>query len=293
MQGIPVPDLLFDDLPLVAFARPVERPCTKITRDEVRALEGRFGFIVSSEAPLRYTLNSVVYGGWSNTSNTSCALKISANRRRTRSEYERRHHVPTNPCLIESRDIFETDRYAVIEMELCDGDVQGLKLDEMKCWRLLRDVGAALDVIHKSGYIHLDVSPSNILVSGEWFKLGDFGTLLKDGSFTSGCEGAGPYASPETLAFPMKSVSFATDIFSFGVCMLEIASGIFAPRGSDNRYVSLREGHIKLGSCGYGCGYGETLVSLVNAMLDPDQSRRPLACWIVQTATAALTDIHN
>lgn len=113
-------------------------------------------------------------------------------------------------------------------MELCtDGDITCKKMDEIYIWKLIHDIGSALYVIHNSGYLHLDVSSSNILMTNNIvFKLGDFGTLCEFGNFQTGMEGAGPYVSPEALLFPGNEfekiyVSEKNDIFSFGLVLLE------------------------------------------------------------------------
>jgi serine/threonine protein kinase len=59
-----------------------------------------------------------------------------------------------------------------------------------KAWRLrvLRDVGLALDQLHRKGIAHLDVKPSNVILVGhltqqhEAMKLGDLGRSVRKGS---------------------------------------------------------------------------------------------------------------
>jgi len=134
-----------------------------------------------------------------------------------------------------------------------------------------------LEIIHSLGWMHLDISPSNILTDGKRFKLADFGTLLQNGAFQPGCEGAGPYVSPETMIFPDAPVGPPTDIFSFGIVLLELASGFYAPRGGEERYGKLRRGEIKLGDEKYQCNASPQLINFINAMMTPDQTMRPTA----------------
>jgi serine/threonine protein kinase len=162
-------------------------------------------------------------------------------------------------------------------MELCDrGDIRNTRLCEKDLWKLIHEIGTALSVIHGGNWMHLDVSPGNILIGNRCFKLSDFGTLKPVGSFEAGMEGAGPYASPEALNFPYGApVTEQTDIFSFGLVLLEAATGIPAPRGGSPGYVQVRNGQLKLGMGRYDCSCSEELIALVNAMINPNPSQRP------------------
>ena len=152
---------------------------------------------------------------------------------------------------------------------------------------MIHDIGNALFQLHNSGWMHLDVSPGNILVADDVFKLADFGTLTMIGKFVEGNEGAGPFVSPEALAFPCGQfpVGAPTDIFSFGVVLLESISRQLAPRGGCDGYAKLRRGDIMLGSPGYPTnGCTEELVSFVNLMLSVNPNNRPTAADLVVVA---------
>jgi serine/threonine protein kinase len=186
--------------------------------------------------------------------------------------------------LVSSYDIFQHDSGMILQMELCSGgDLHSVVLTECECWKVVAMVGDALDHIHTSGYIHLDVSPSNIFRSGSRYKLGDFGTLRAHGTFRLGDEGAGPSAAPETLATP-EIVSWRADIFSFGVCLLELASRLFAPRGGESKYAALRQGGIHLGGELYPCSFSDDFIRLVNAALEPNPEHRPRAALMAAVA---------
>jgi membrane-associated tyrosine/threonine-specific cdc2-inhibitory kinase len=78
----------------------------------------------------------------------------------------------------------------------------------------VHDLGNGLYQIHQLGWMHLDMSSSNIICDYQIFKLADFGTLTKVGQFAEGKEGAGPYVLVEALAFPSgrNPVNVQTDI---------------------------------------------------------------------------------
>lgn len=288
--SIPLPDLSLDEFGLSSFESGCPPSSPAISDPGSAGVAENFGFTLVSEVPIRCTLNSAVYRAVAYGYEEDVALKISANKHRLFCEFENRCKLPDCQYIVKDYDIFETNKYAMIQMELCSsGDIQGKHFDEHVCWQMLHDIGCALEVIHRSGFIHLDVSPMNILISGSSFKLCDLGTLLEVGKFSPGCEGSGPYASPEVLAYPGTSgapvdVSYPTDIFSLGVCALEVASGFYAPRGGDKRYEELRNGHMTLGGKDFQCDFSEPFLQLVNAMLSPNPDRRPSACVVVQAS---------
>jgi serine/threonine protein kinase len=149
-------------------------------------------------------------------------------------------------------------------------------LSEAEVWKLAHDIGTALSILHTGNWMHLDVSPGNILIGPRCFKLSDFGTLTQIGRFEAGMEGAGPYVSPEALSFPCGgAVTGQTDIFSLGLVLLEVVTGISAPRGGSPGYMQIRNGEIKLGVGKYTCSCSQRLIELINAMIDPDPGRRP------------------
>lgn len=278
MYGIPLPDFDFDDLAPISFdSSLLNRSPTAGTR-EMEELWDYFGFVPLVRSPLRCTSNSTVFGVRTPGIDEEYALKISTNKKRIMTEYENSLMLPPSKYCIRCVDVYEYDRHAMLQMELCQkGDITGIQLTEQRIWQLIYDVATVLQLIHGAGFLHLDVSPSNILqTQTEYFKLGDYGTLLPIGEFDVGCEGAGPYASPEALAFPNGAyVGPATDVYSFGVVLLEIASGYYAPRGGDPKYVQLRSGQIKLGSDYYPCTMSDTLIKLINVMIEPDPDNRP------------------
>lgn len=127
--------------------------------------------------------------------------------------------------------------------------------------------------------MHLDVSPANILRCktnvGDVFKLCDLGTTLPVGKFEEDCEGAGPYVSPEALRFPNLGVPVGcpTDIFSFGIVMMEVLTHKAAPR-SYPKYDDLRNGKFDLSII-------PDEFAIVRDMLNPNPDKRPTAEYLV------------
>jgi len=74
-------------------------------------------------------------------------------------------------------------------------------LDEKRRYKLLREMLLALDLVHKSNMIHLDIKPENIFIKNNQYKLGDFGLVGKtEGKHDDVEEGDSRYMSPELLS---------------------------------------------------------------------------------------------
>jgi len=117
-------------------------------------------------------------------------------------------------------------------MEFVDGEHLDLYCDHRKLGiaerlRLFLEVCDAVAYAHRNLIVHLDLKPSNILVSQAGVvKLLDFGTskLIQTGSlFTTTVMATPAYASPEQLR--NEPVTTACDVYALGAILFELLSG--------------------------------------------------------------------
>ncbi len=89
--------------------------------------------------------------------------------------------------IVNVRDFFEENNTAYIVMEYLDGQTlksylaETGKLEPDKALTLLMPVLQSLAKVHKSGIIHRDISPDNIMIVGDHVKLLDFGAAREVG----------------------------------------------------------------------------------------------------------------
>jgi serine/threonine protein kinase len=136
--------------------------------------------------------------------------------------------------------ISEYVRGETLRAELAQGPMHAKRLLETAI-ELARAVAAA----HAQGIIHRDLKPENVLRSADGrIRILDFGLasiqderntaeskghrLTNAGSFI----GTASYASPEQLRG--RAAGFSTDVFSLGVMMYEMASGVHPFGGTDS-----------------------------------------------------------
>ncbi|RLN87891.1 hypothetical protein BBJ28_00021096 [Nothophytophthora sp. Chile5] len=118
---------------------------------------------------------------------------------------------------------------------VCERASQGTILSYVKgftrstAWRYLRDAAEGLQHLHDHGIVHGDLKGNNILVSDDIAKLADFGLSIiasrEEASGDEGALGAFRWKAPECLMGSRPT--FASDIYSFGMCIIEVLTGKF------------------------------------------------------------------
>ena len=143
-------------------------------------------------------------------------------------EYENGKAV-SSPYIVEYTSINDSDNGLYILMEYVNGVTLKEKLrsdpgyfdNEKNLFLFVKQLSEALSVLHSKNIIHLDLAPSNILLTKtrNYVKLVDLGFCISDSNdFTAGC--TKEFAAPETLAGNVKEIDNRADIYSVG-CILQ------------------------------------------------------------------------
>jgi serine/threonine protein kinase len=136
------------------------------------------------------------------------------------------------------------------------------KIDVITAFDIIIQTGNALIASHQAGIIHRDIKPENIMIRPDgYIKVLDFGVakLLTDGQSQNPSHlqnysfkdtipglvmGTVNYASPEQIQG--KKVDYQTDIWSLGVVLYEVLTGLKLFEKKDSRKASAKILKVKL-----------------------------------------------
>ena len=220
-----------------------------------------------------------VYDAWSATRASRCVVKVVLPDRR------HEHHVGAelvregellgqldHPHWARVYEVIEEPLQAVV-LETMGGTTLAAMLDDERRLRpadavlLGIQVGSALRYLHHRGWLHLDLTPSNIVVEAGRARVLDLSLAGRPGVVGKGT-GTNGYRAPETRA--TGSVSTATDVWALGTVLLECLTG---EEQDDPVGPELQAGWPRRR---WPRGQvPERLRNLVDAMRSPDPARRP------------------
>lgn len=130
-----------------------------------------------------------------------------------------------HPNIINYQHSFLVEDELFLVMEYCkNGSLYDLikakkKLNIEEAVDIFRKLSQALYFVHKNGYVHHDIKPSNILFdASNQVKLSDFGTVNTS-------IGTIAYSAPEMLSPNSPTHDARTDVYSLGLTMMESLIG--------------------------------------------------------------------
>lgn len=161
-------------------------------------------------------------------------------------------------------------------------------IDAAAAWRLLADVGRAIEAIWRAGLVHRDLKPSNVILGADGARVIDFGVVQAgDGtSLTATGQNVGTpaYMSPEQTRG--LEVTAASDVFSLASTLTYAVAGQ-APFGEGTgvdvlhrvAFESPREEVL-----GKVADVDAELAAFIRTCLDKDPEQRPLPETVFRTA---------
>jgi serine/threonine protein kinase len=158
-----------------------------------------------------------------------------------------------HPKIVSVYDVGEDGGIAFIVMELVRGktlrELEGGSLSYKTALSYLTDVLEALDYAHTQSTIHRDIKPSNIMTveDGAYVKLMDFGLARRTSDMTQTTRtgqivGTIAYLAPER--FLSKPADIRSDLYSVGIVMYEIFTGIVPFRNDRDDLVATIFSHV-------------------------------------------------
>ena len=172
-----------------------------------------------------------------------CALKIMnprlvSSQRANRDQFWAEARAAANlihPHVVTIHNLGSDQGYDFIEMEYVAGAVSlrdwlihGGPLQPVRAARLVRQVALALHEAHRSGLIHRDVKPANVLLTAHGHaKLADFGLAQPAGC--SACPHGRLAGTPSFMApelFKGAAASPQSDLYAVGVMLYYLVSGL-------------------------------------------------------------------
>lgn len=142
-----------------------------------------------------------------------------------------------HPHIVRAYEVIEEPLPLLIE-ETLPGETLAHLIDRQRTWLHARDVAllgvhlcSAIGYLHASGWLHLDIKPSNIVSSHGLAKVLDL-SLAREPGRTKGGSGTPGYMAPEQIAG--GELGPFTDVWGIGATLYEAATGVEACEATDD-----------------------------------------------------------
>jgi parallel beta-helix repeat protein len=152
-------------------------------------------------------------------------------------------------------------------------------IDEVRVIKWLRQCAEALQFIHRHGFLHRDLKPTNVFFHNDDVRLGDFGvaTTAQEGRMTQA--GTPYYFAPELLQ--LKPYDAKVDVWGLGITFFELCT---LGERALNRQVLQDPTAIKaVEEDVVYMGFSAELARLIASMLHADPAARPTPGQVMAT----------
>jgi eukaryotic-like serine/threonine-protein kinase len=224
-----------------------------------------------------------VYEVWNEQRGCLCVVKTlrpdragdRAARRRLATEGELLLHL-THPHIVRAYELVRRPRPALV-LETLTGatlayvvEARARRLPVSEVALLGLQLASAVAYVHRHGYLHLDLKPSNVVCDGGLAKLIDL-SIARPPGVTRKPLGTRPYMAPEQAG--RGQLTEATDVWGLGAVLYEAATRCRPFQGRDG------DGYPQLGARAEPAGgrrrLPRELASAIDACLDPAAAERP------------------
>jgi len=162
-----------------------------------------------------------------------------------------------------------------------------------RCLEFVRHTAEALAFVHRSGFIHRDVCPRNLILTGEGgiLKLTDFGLsvpatppFMQPGNRT----GTPNYMAPELVR--RRATDVRLDVFSFGVTAYEMCTGRLPWQSGHTGQAAMAHENPPADVRHYRPHLNDQLARAIHFCIEPDLGKR---CPSIERFLAAIRHVEN
>lgn len=150
---------------------------------------------------------------------------------------------------------------------------------------IIRQIAEGMTCLHRAGFIHGDVKPSNIMLPGPGkAKLIDLGFAHRPGELKPWADrghviGTANYLAPELAKLPPDDTE-AADLFSLGVTFFEMLTGTLPYPGRSTAEVIRKRSNCRSAQLPFS--YKPAIRRLIESLTNTQTNQRPTARHLVQ-----------